>query len=51
MSNVTFDLIYGLGLGFEFVPAAPEHDVPNPCFIVDVACFRWIIELTGDARH
>jgi hypothetical protein len=45
--SVTFDIIYGLALGMEYVSACPEVDVPYPCFIVDVACFRWVIEMDG----
>lgn len=48
---VTFDVINGLSFGLEYVSAAPEADVPNPCVIVDFACLRWIIELTGDSAH
>lgn len=49
--NVTFDMIYGLGCGMEYVPASYEADIPHPCVIIDFACFRWIIELTGDGQN
>jgi hypothetical protein len=49
--EVTLDLINGLSFGIEYVSAAPEADVPNPCIIIDFACFRWIIELTGASAY
>lgn len=49
--DVTFDVINGLAFGLEYVSPAPEADVPNACVIVDFACFRWIIELTGGHTH
>jgi hypothetical protein len=43
--EVTFDVIVGLSFGLEYVAALPEEGIPNSCFIVDFACFRWIIEI------
>jgi len=45
--EVTFDIILGLSFGLEYVQAQDEVDVPNPCVIIDFACFRWIIEFTA----
>jgi hypothetical protein len=44
--EVTFDLIVGLSFGLEYVQACEEADVPNPCIVIDFACFRWIVEFT-----
>lgn len=43
--EISFYLINGLSFGIEYV-APDEEDLPNPCIVLDVACFRWIFELT-----
>lgn len=49
--HVSFDLIYGLAFGIEYVSAAPEAGVPYSAIILDIACFRWVFEMTGDDEH
>jgi hypothetical protein len=44
--DLTFVLINGVSFGLEYVAPAPDADVPYPCIILDVACFRWILEIT-----
>lgn len=41
--NVGMDLICGISLGFEFVEAIPEEDIPRT-LIVDILIFRFLIE-------
>lgn len=43
--EVTFDIINGLSFGLEYVAGIEGTDIPNPCIVVDFACFRWILEL------
>ncbi|MBT9137492.1 MAG: hypothetical protein DDT31_00023 [Syntrophomonadaceae bacterium] len=46
--EVTFNFIYGLSFGLEYVAADEEVDILSPCVILDFACFRWIFELTNE---
>jgi hypothetical protein len=44
--QVSFDLILGLAFGLEYIQADPEADIEYSCIILDIACFRWVIEFT-----
>lgn len=43
--EITFDIINGLCFGIEYVPADADEGLPNPCVIMEFACFRWILEI------
>jgi hypothetical protein len=40
------DLIFGVNLGVEFVPAIPEEDIPNT-LIIDLFIVRILIQMVN----
>ena len=44
--NIDFTLIYGLSFGLEYIPA--DEEIEFNTFVLDIACFRWVIELTDE---
>jgi len=47
----TFSFINGISFGLEFIKAHPDADVPHPCVILDLLCFRWIFELSQGEKN